>query len=92
MYPVYIRGLAYLSKGRGQEAAAEFQKILDHRGLLLNFPLAALAHLQLAKAWTTVGDQGAARKAYEDFFGVWKGADGDIPVLKEAKTAHAKLR
>jgi serine/threonine protein kinase len=91
MYPVYVRGLAYLSKGRGQEAAVEFQKFLEHRGLLLNFPLGALAHLQLARAWATVGDEGAARKAYDDFFAVWKGADADIPILKDAKAASAKL-
>jgi len=92
LYPIYVRGLAYLSKGRGQEAAVEFQKFRDHRGLLLNFPLGALAHLQLARAWTVVGDQGAARKAYDDFFAVWKNADADVPVLKEAKSSSAKLR
>ncbi len=92
MYPVYVRGLAYLKKGQGQEAAVEFQKFNDHRGLLLNFPLGALAHLQLARAWTLAGDTGAARKAYDDFFAVWKSADADIPILKEAKAAAAKLQ
>ena len=92
MYPVYVRGLAYLKKGQGQEAAVEFHKFNDHRGLLLNFPLGALAHLQLARAWTLTGDKGAAQKAYDDFFALWKGADGDIPILKEAKAAAAKLR
>jgi len=92
MYPVYVRGLAYLRKGSGQEAAIEFKKYLDHRGLFLNFPLGALAHLQLARAWTLAGDKGAAQKAYDDFFAVWKDADPDIPDLKEAKAASAKLR
>ena len=92
MYPVYVRGLAYLRKGGGQEAAIEFQKLLDHRGLFINFPLGALAHLQLARAWTLAGDKGAAQKAYNDFFTICKDADPDIPVLKEAKSASAKLR
>ena len=92
MYPVYVRGLAYLKEGHGQEAAVEFQKFNDHRGLLLNFPLGALAQLQLARAWTLTGDKGAAQKAYDDFFALWKNADADIPILKEAKAAAAKLR
>ena len=92
MYPAYVRGLAYLSDARGQEAAIEFQKFLDHRGLLLNFPLGALAHLQLARAWTLTGDKGAAHKAYDDFFALWKNGDAGIPILKEARTAAAKLR
>ncbi len=92
MYPVYVRGLAYLSKGRGLEATIEFQKYLDHRGLFLNFPLGALAHVQLARAWTLAGDKGAAQKAYDDVFQIWKDADSDISILKEAKAASAKLR
>ena len=91
MFPAYVRGLAYLSDGRGQEAAVEFQKLLDHRGLLINFPLGALARLQHARAWATVGDKGAARKNYDDFFALWKGADADLPILKEAKTTYARL-
>jgi len=92
MYPVYVRGLAYLQKGQGQEAAVEFQKFKDHRGLLLNFPLGVLARLQLARAWTLTGDKGAAQKAYDDFFALWKNADADMPVLKGARTAAARLR
>ena len=92
MYPVYVRGLAYLKEGHGQEAAVEFQKFKDHRGLLLNFPLGALAQLQLARAWTLTGDKGAAQKSFDDFFALWKNADPDIPFLKEAKAAAAKLR
>jgi serine/threonine protein kinase/tetratricopeptide (TPR) repeat protein len=92
MSPVYLRGLAYLRKGRGQEAAIEFRKYLDHRGLFVNFPLGALAHLQLARAWASVGDQGAARNAYEAFFSTWKQADADIPILREARSAYAKLQ
>ena len=92
MSPVYLRGLAYLSKGRGQDAAIEFRKYLDHRGLFLNFPLGALAHYQLARAWLLTGDKEAARKAFDDFFTAWKSADPDIPILKEAKAAYAKVR
>ena len=92
MAPVYLRGLAYLSEGRGQEAAIEFRKYLDHRGLFLNYPLGVLAHLQLARAWTLTGDKGAAQQAYKDFFELWKNADPDIPVLREARAASAKLR
>jgi ATP/maltotriose-dependent transcriptional regulator MalT len=92
MAPVYVRGLAYIRKGNGQEAAIEFRKYLDHRGLYLNYPLGALAHLQLARAWTLTGDKAAAQQAYKDFFDLWKDADQDIPILKEAKAAAAKLR
>ena len=92
MAPIYIRGLAYLSKQRGQEASIEFRKYLDHRGLFLNYPAGALAHVQLARAWTAASDPGAAKKAYDDFFALWKDADPDIPVLREAKAAAAKLR
>jgi len=92
MVPVYLRGLAYLSKGSGQEAAIEFRKFLDHRGLSLNFPLGGVAHLQLARAWFLSGDKDAARKAFDDFFSVWQNPDPDIPVLKEAKAAYAKVR
>ena len=92
MYPVYLRGLAYLSKSRGQEASIEFRKYLDHRGLYLNYPLGALAHYQLARAWLLAGDKDAARKAFDDFFTAWKSADSEIPVLKDAKAAYSKLR
>jgi eukaryotic-like serine/threonine-protein kinase len=90
MYPIYVRGQAYLSTHRGKEAAAEFQKIIDHRGLVLNFPLAALAHVGLARAYAMQADAAQARTAYQDFFTVWKDADPDIPILKEAKAEYAK--
>ena len=91
MYPVYLRGLAYLQAGQGEDAAAEFQKILDHRSVVVNFPLASLAHLQLARARAMVRDGAASRKAYQDFFDVWKNADPEVPVLKQARAEYAKL-
>ena len=92
MYPAYLRGQAYLSAGRGTEAAAEFQKIIEHPGVIVNFPLGALAHLGLARARALSGDVGAARTAYQDFFAVWKDADPDVPVLKQARSEYEKLR
>jgi eukaryotic-like serine/threonine-protein kinase len=92
MYPVYIRGVAYLRRAQGGRAAAEFQKILDHRSLVVNFPLESLAHLQLARAEAMRKNNDASRKAYQDFFALWKDADPDIPILKQAKLEYAKLR
>ncbi|HEV2491023.1 MAG TPA: protein kinase [Candidatus Acidoferrales bacterium] len=102
MYPVYVRGEAYLAAHQGREAAAEFQKILDHPGVVLNEPIAALAHLGLARAYAleAQSSEGAAadaarakaRAAYQDFLTLWKDADPDIPVLRQAKAEYAKLR
>ncbi len=92
MYPVYVRGEAYLVAHRGSEAAAEFQKILGHRGIVLNEPISALAHLQLGRAYVLQGDTAKARAAYQDFLALWKHADPDIPILKEAKAEYAKLQ
>jgi serine/threonine protein kinase/tetratricopeptide (TPR) repeat protein len=92
MYPVYLRGQAYLLARRGSEAAAEFQKMIDHRGVVLNFPLGALARLGLGRAHALEGDTAKARTAYEEFLSLWKGADADIPVLKEAKGEYARLQ
>ncbi|MGA8215193.1 MAG: protein kinase [Candidatus Sulfotelmatobacter sp.] len=92
LYPVYVRGQAYLAAHNGAAAAGEFQKILDHRGIVLNLPLGALAHLQLGRAYALSGNTAKARSAYQDFFNVWKDADPDIPILKEAKTEYAKLQ
>jgi tetratricopeptide (TPR) repeat protein len=92
MLSVYERGEAYLALRRGNEAAAEFQKILDHPGILLNSLLGALAHLQLARAYAIAGDNGKARSAYQDFFALWKDADPDIPIFKQAKAEYAKLQ
>ena len=92
MLPVYIRGYAYLSLGQSKEAAAEFQKILDHRGVVINSSTGALVHVGLARALEASGDRSAARVAYQDFFALWKDADPDIPILKQAKAEYAKLQ
>ena len=76
----------------GSEAAAEFQKILDHRGLVLNQPIGALAHLGLGRAYVLQGDTAKAKAAYQDFLTLWKDADPDIPVLQKAKAEYAKLQ
>ena len=92
MYPVYVRGEAFLAAHQGNEAAAEFQKILDHRGIVLNEPIGALAHLQLGRAYTMQGDTAKSRAAYQDFLALWKDADPDIPIYKQAKAEYAKLQ
>jgi hypothetical protein len=96
MYPAYLLGQAYLSSGNGsgngELAAAEFQKILDHPGVIVNFPLSALSHLGLGRARALSGDAAGARTAYQDFFALWKDADSDTPILKQAKTEYAKLQ
>ena len=91
LYPAFLRGEAYLSEQRGSEAAAEFQKILDHRGIVLNEP-GALAHLQIGRAYAMSGESTKARTAYQDFLTLWKDADPDIPILKQAKAEYAKLQ
>ena len=88
----YQRGLAYLANHQGKEAATEFQSILDHQGLAGNWPGGALAHLQMARAYDIQGDTARARAAYQDFLTLWKDADPDIPILKQAKTEYAKLQ
>jgi eukaryotic-like serine/threonine-protein kinase len=92
MFPVFVRGEAYLAARQGSEAAAEFQKILDHRGLVLNQPIGALAHLGLGRAYVLQGDIPKAKVAYQDFLTLWKDADPDIPVLQKAKAEYAKLQ
>ncbi len=92
LYPAYIRGLAQLMAHNGSAAATEFQRIIDHRGIMLNFPLGALAHLQLGRAYAMSGDTAKAKTAYQGFFALWKDADPDIPILKEAKAEYAKLQ
>jgi eukaryotic-like serine/threonine-protein kinase len=92
LYPVYIRGEAYLAAHQGSEAAAEFQKILDHRGIVLNEPIGALAHLGLARAYVLQGDTAKAKAAYQDFLTLWKDADPDIPILIAARAEYAKLK
>ena len=92
LYPVFVRGGAYLAAHQGSEAAAEFQKILSHRGIVLNEPIGALAHLQLGRAYAMQDDTAKAKAAYEDFLTLWKDADPDIPILKRAKAEYAKLQ
>ena len=90
--PVYVRGQAYLVLHDGNRAAAEFQKFIDHRGILTNFPWGALARLDLGRAYSMQGDTAKAKAAYQDFLTLWKDADPDIPILIAAKTEYAKLR
>jgi tetratricopeptide (TPR) repeat protein len=92
MYPVYVRGEVYLAAKQGAPAAAEFRKILEQRGVVINEPIGALAHLGLARGYALQGDKAKARAAYNDFFTLWKDADPDIPVLIAAKDEFAKLR
>jgi tetratricopeptide (TPR) repeat protein len=100
MYPGYLRGEAYLafaqitrtSWANGRLAAAEFQKILDHPGVIVNFPLSALCHLGLGRARALSADRAGARTAYQDFFALWKDADADIPILKQARAEYAWLK
>jgi predicted Zn-dependent protease len=91
LYPVYVRGLAYLSAGQPAEAAAEFQRILDHRGVVVVDPVDAMARLQLARAHALSGDTVKAKSAYSDLLTLWKNADPDIPVVKEARAELARL-
>jgi predicted Zn-dependent protease len=90
--PVYIRGEAYLMLHDGNAAAAEFQKFIDHRGVVMNFPWGALSRLGLARAYAMGGNTAKARAAYHDFLTLWKDADPDIPILKQAKAEYAKLQ
>jgi eukaryotic-like serine/threonine-protein kinase len=92
LYPVYIRGLAYLESGDGRSAAGEFQKLIDNPGLCLEYISGPLARLQLGRAQKMMGDEAAARKSYETFLDLWKNADPDIPIYQQAKTEYAKLR
>jgi eukaryotic-like serine/threonine-protein kinase len=91
LYPAYIRGLAYLKIGEGHEAAAEFQKLLDHPGIVGREVIGALSRLQLARAQQMMGDEAAARRSYEDFLALWKDADPDVPIYQQAKSERARL-
>jgi tetratricopeptide (TPR) repeat protein len=91
LYPVFVRGQAYLLLHQGTEAVREFQKFLDQRGVAVNCPLAALARLQLARAYLLAGDSKRAREGYRDLLVLWKDADPDLPVLKQAKGEYARL-
>ena len=93
MYPVFVRGEGYLAARQGPEAAAEFQKILDHRGIVLNQPIGALAHLGLARAYVIQGDKAKARSAYRGFLALWEHSDlarrGDVHVLPGPRTERS---
>jgi serine/threonine protein kinase/tetratricopeptide (TPR) repeat protein len=92
LYPAYLRGQAHLLAKNGSAAVAEFEKLLNHRGIVLNFVTGALARLQLGRAYATSSDSAKAKAAYQDFLVLWKDADPDVPILKEAKAEYAKLK
>jgi tetratricopeptide (TPR) repeat protein len=91
LYPIYVRGMAYLAARQPAEAAAEFQRILDHRSIVLVDPMDAMARLQLARALAVMGDTAEAKSAYNDLLTLWKDADPDIPVVREARAEYARL-
>jgi tetratricopeptide (TPR) repeat protein len=91
LYPIYVRGNAYLAANQPAAAAAEFQRILDHRSIVLVDPMDAMARLQLARALTLSGDTVKAKNVYNDLLALWKNADADVPVLKEARAEYARL-
>ena len=92
LYPVYLRGQAYLMLHQGAEAAIEYRKFIDHPNLMGNNPLFVLAHLGLARAYALQGQRDQSRAAYQEFFNLWKAADPDIPIYQQAKAEYAKLR
>jgi tetratricopeptide (TPR) repeat protein len=92
MCPTYVRGKAYLQAGQGQQAVAEFSKLLRQGGIVKNSPLGAMAQLQLARSQALAGDLGAARVSYQNFLGLWKNADPNVPVFQQAKAEYAKLQ
>jgi tetratricopeptide (TPR) repeat protein len=92
LYPVYMRGEAYLARHQGIEAAAEFQKIIDHRGIVGSDPVGALAHLELARALAAAGDAAKSKTAYESFLKLWKTADGNIAIARAARTEYSNLK
>jgi tetratricopeptide (TPR) repeat protein len=91
LHSAYVRGEALLAAHRYPEAIAEFQKILDHRGIVGADPIGALAHLQLGRTFALAGDQVKAKRAYGDFLSLWNNADSDVPILLQAKAAYARL-
>ena len=92
LYSLYLRGLAYMQAGQNREAAADFQKIIDHPGVVYYFVIGPLSRLQLARAQAMMGDKTAARKSYQDFLTLWKDADPEIPIYKQAKAEYARLQ
>jgi hypothetical protein len=92
LHPAYLRGLAYLEQKNGLAAATEFHKFIDHTGIVQNFLLGSLAHLQIARAYAVSGETVKAKAAYQNFLALWKDADADVPILKQAKAEYAKLQ
>jgi hypothetical protein len=92
LYPIYVRGLAYLAARQPAAAAAEFQRILDHRSIVLVDPMDAMARLQLARALVLSGDTAKAKSAYNDLFALWKNADPKIPIVTRARAEYVKLQ
>jgi hypothetical protein len=92
LYPAYVRGEAYMGAHRGADAAKEFQKFLDHRGIVMGDPIGALARLELGRAFALSGDKTKAKTAFQDFLTLWKDADPGIPILKQARAEYAKLQ
>jgi hypothetical protein len=92
LYPIYVRGLAYLAEHDGTQAANEFQKILDHRGVVISDPIGALAHFQQARAYAMTGDRAKAKASYQEFLNLWKDADAELPILNQARGEYAKLQ
>ncbi|HYV75759.1 MAG TPA: winged helix-turn-helix domain-containing protein [Candidatus Binatia bacterium] len=92
MYPVYVRGQAYLVMNEGAKAAAEFQKIVDHSGIVVSDPIGVLARLELGRSYALSGERTKAGSAYQDFLTLWKDADPDIPIFKQAKAEYAKIQ
>jgi len=92
LYPAYVRGEAYLAAHQVAEAAAEFQKILNHPGIVFADPVGAVARLQLGRAFALAGDKTKAKAAYQDFLTLWKDADPDLPILKQAKSEYTRLQ
>ena len=90
LLPAYVRGLAYLEAKDGEKAGFEFQKIIDHPGVVVNLPIGTLARLQMARAYLMQGRLSQAKTAYEDFLNQWKDADQDTPILRDAKAEYAK--
>jgi hypothetical protein len=92
LYPILLRGEAYLAAHEGPEATREFQKLLDHRGIMVGDAVSALAGYGLARSYALSGDANNARNQYKQFLVQWKDADPDIPILKQAKAEYARLR
>ena len=92
LYPVYVRGTAYLALQDGTKAAEEFEKIVAHKGVLISDPVGAVAYLQLGRAYAMAGGMGKAKVAYGKFLTLWKDGDADVPVLREARAEMGRLR